>query len=129
MGVAIGDFILDLSSIECSFAFKDILEGLENGHNGDFIFRSGDLGNFAVLPASTRKRLRQQLIDWLNDRNSPLFQDATLNITAFVPMKDAIMYLPFKIGSFSDFMCSDVHIANVRCPPVTFLKVRFYRDV
>lgn len=126
MGVAIGGFILDLSSIERSYAFKAILEGPENSCNGSSIFRSGDLGNLATLPASTRKRLRQQLIDWLSDRNSPLFQDATMNMTTFVPMKDATMHMPFKIGGFSDFMCSDVHVANVCYPPVTFLKIVYF---
>jgi fumarylacetoacetase len=123
VGVAIGDFILDLSLIERSPIFKDIAQGPENGHNGRFIFTSGDLGNFATFPASTRKRFRQQLINWLSDRSSPLFQDVTLNAAAFVPMKDATMHLPFNIGGFSDFMCSDVHVDNVCCYPVTLLRL------
>lgn len=119
MGVAIGDFILDLSTIERSSIFKALLQFPEKGPNGSLIFSTGDLGNFATLPASRRKWHRQQVIDWLNDRSSPLFQDATLNTAAFVPMKDATMHLPFKIGGFSDFMCSDVHFANVCCQPET----------
>ncbi|GFF77355.1 fumarylacetoacetase [Aspergillus lentulus] len=112
VGVAIGDSILDLSVIERSPGFKVILQRFENGHNGRSTFSSGDLGNFAALPAPTRQRFRQQLIDWLNNHNSPLFQDASLNTAAFVPMKDAMMHLPFKIGGFSDFSCSDVHVSN-----------------
>lgn len=123
MGVAIGDFILDLSSVERSPILKAILQGHECGDNSRFIFNSEDLGSFATVPTVMRKRFHQQLINWLSDPNSPLFQDATLNEVAFVPMRDATMHLPFKIGGFSDFMCSDVHVANVCCPPVTFLKI------
>ncbi|KAJ5249284.1 hypothetical protein N7468_000735 [Penicillium chermesinum] len=112
VGVAIGDFILDLSSLERSSILKAILQGHECGHNGRFIFTSEDLGNFAKVPTVIRKRLRQQLINWLSDPTSPLFQDATLNEATFVPMRDATMHLPFKIGGFSDFMCSDVHVDN-----------------
>ncbi|KAJ6151373.1 hypothetical protein N7470_007967 [Penicillium chermesinum] len=109
---AIGDFILDLSLLERSSILKAILQGHECGHNGRFIFTSEDLGNFAKVPTVIRKRLRQQLINWLSDPTSPLFQDATLNEATFVPMRDATMHLPFKIGGFSDFMCSDVHVDN-----------------
>ncbi|KAF4215540.1 hypothetical protein CNMCM6457_005860 [Aspergillus fumigatiaffinis] len=112
VGVAIGDFILDLSSVERSSILKAILQGHECGDNGRLIFTSEDLGNFATVPTIMRKRLRQQLINWLSDPTSPLFQDATLNEAAFVPMRDATMHLPFKIGGFSDFMCSDVHVDN-----------------
>lgn len=113
--MAIGDFVLDLSAIEGSIAFKTILEDLNPGCKGDFTFQSEDLGAYASLPAPTQKRVRQQLIDWLTDCNSPLFQDNSLKMGAFVPMNDVTMHLPFKIGAFADFMCSDVHVDNVRC--------------
>jgi hypothetical protein len=99
--------------VERSSILKAILQGHECGDNGRLIFTSEDLGNFATVPTIMRKRLRQQLINWLSDPTSPLFQDATLNEAAFVPMRDATMHLPFKIGGFSDFMCSDVHVDNV----------------
>ncbi|KAH6884446.1 putative 2-hydroxyhepta-2,4-diene-1,7-dioate isomerase [Thelonectria olida] len=112
VGAAIGDSIIDLRSLESSSSFRAILPGLENGNNGGSIFKCSDLSKFAAFPASKRKQFRQKLIDWLNDGTSPLFQDAALNMAAFVPMKDATMHSPFKIGGFTDFMCSDTHINN-----------------
>ncbi|GKU06730.1 fumarylacetoacetate hydrolase [Fusarium langsethiae] len=107
IGVAIGDFIIDLSSLEHHLDDKSF-ECL--GTNP--VFQNGDLERFASLPAATRRAWRETMISWLNDPESLLFKSESANITAFVAMKDAIMHLPFAIGAFTDFMCSDVHVEN-----------------
>ncbi|KAM5353721.1 hypothetical protein ACJ41O_000371 [Fusarium nematophilum] len=106
VGVAIGDSIIDLSVLEQPWL--DVAFGRLKRTCKAPLFRGGDLGKVASLPAASRTELRETLANWLQDPNSPLFRDASV----FVAMEDAIMHLPFAIRSFTDFMCSDVHIAN-----------------
>ncbi|XEU94899.1 hypothetical protein FSHL1_000183 [Fusarium sambucinum] len=107
IGVAIGDFIIDLSSLEYHLDDSSF-ECLGRSP----IFQNGDLERFASLPVEIRKQWREIMISWLNDPESLLFKNETGNVTKFVAMEDAIMHLPFAIGAFTDFMCSDIHIEN-----------------
>ncbi|KAF4995327.1 hypothetical protein FDECE_12818 [Fusarium decemcellulare] len=111
VGVAIGDFIIDLSTLERFCLDEKEFKSLK--HLGkDSVFQGGDLAKFASLPAVTRKEWRETLINWLNDPKSPLFDNAAVSAAIFVAMEDAIMHLPFVIRAFTDFMCADVHIEN-----------------
>ncbi|KAF4459431.1 2-hydroxyhepta-24-diene-17-dioate isomerase [Fusarium albosuccineum] len=111
VGVAVGDFIIDLSTLERFCLDEKMFKSLQ--HLGkDSVFQDGDLAKFASLPAVTRQEWRETLITWLNDPESPLFDNAAVNAAIFVAMEDAIMHLPFVIRAFTDFMCADVHIEN-----------------
>ncbi|KAH6957409.1 putative 2-hydroxyhepta-2,4-diene-1,7-dioate isomerase [Fusarium avenaceum] len=110
-GVAIGDFILDLSSLERTLLNDGCFNRLKRVSEAP-VFQDGDLSKFASLPVVTRRAFRNTLIDWLSDKMSPLFDNAARTARIFIPIADATMHLPFKIPAFTDFMCSDVHIEN-----------------
>ncbi|EKJ79081.1 hypothetical protein FPSE_00682 [Fusarium pseudograminearum CS3096] len=110
-GVAIGDFIIDLSSLERTLLDDACFNMLKN-LSGAPVFQDGDLSKFASLRAVTRRAFRNTLIGWLSDEMSPLFDNASRTERIFVPMADATMHLPFEIQAFTDFMCSDVHVEN-----------------
>lgn len=116
VGVAIGDFIIDLSTLERCCLDEMIIKSLKHWSK-DPLFQDGDLAKFASMPAVTRREWRETLISWLNDPKSPLFDNTARNAAIFVAMQDAIMHLPFVIRAFTDFMCADVHIENVSGQP------------
>lgn len=107
-GAAIGDLVIDLQVLEQSNLLKDLL-----GDEARSIFGSGDLNLFASLPRVIRQQVRLQLIQWLQDQESPLFNDRGLNESVFVPMEEALMHMPMSTSEFTDFMCADVHVNNV----------------
>jgi fumarylacetoacetase len=114
VGAAIGEFIVDLSVLEQSEQLKHCFPDRERSHRTESIFAHPSLNCFAALGAPLRRQVRQTLIDWLRDDHSPLFEDNLVRDSVFVPMEHAKMHLPFNIGSFTDFMCSDVHVENAR---------------
>ncbi|KAH8724211.1 putative 2-hydroxyhepta-2,4-diene-1,7-dioate isomerase [Phaeosphaeriaceae sp. PMI808] len=114
VGAAIGEFIIDLSVLEQSDQLEHCFPDREKGHRTESIFARPNLNCFAALGAPLRRQIRQTLIDWLRDERSPLFEVNLMRDNVFVPMEHVQMHLPFNIGSFTDFMCSDVHVENAR---------------
>ena len=103
VGVAIGEFVLDLAALE---------------HQGiislgdETLFDRNDLNNFAALGAAARIDLRQQLQTLLSDPSSALsnesFRDEVLVKRCLVEM-----HYPFKTGDYTDFYSSENHARNV----------------
>ncbi|KAH8683788.1 putative 2-hydroxyhepta-2,4-diene-1,7-dioate isomerase [Ilyonectria robusta] len=112
VGVAIGEVILDLSILERSGRLDGCLPNGQSSHDSGSIFGQDSLNKFASFPALARRHLRETIIEWLGYPDSPLFQDTSSDGQVVVPMKDAQMHLPFRIGGFTDFMCADVHVEN-----------------
>ncbi|KAH7064331.1 putative 2-hydroxyhepta-2,4-diene-1,7-dioate isomerase [Paraphoma chrysanthemicola] len=112
IGVAVGDFVLDLSILEQCAPFKQRFFGDGYAETSSSVFRASDLGTFARLEAAVRKRIRHTLIDWLSDPTYPLCEEGIFEKSAFFPMKTVKMHMPFSVGGFTDFMCSDVHVEN-----------------
>src|ERR1043166_804344 len=107
VGVAIGDFVLDLAVLE------------ERGHfrTPEFgqapIFNHGALNLFLSLgkPAWTKAReIIQRLLD---DETATLRDDAELRARAFHAQKEVTMKLPARIGGYTDFYSSFHHAHNV----------------
>lgn len=101
-GVAIGDYILDVSALfELNF-FQDSLA--EN------IFQKEQLNDFIALGRMTHLDVRKRI------------QDVFMNNAAFVEeqqaqildkQNDATMYVPVKVGDYTDFYSSEEHASNV----------------
>jgi fumarylacetoacetase len=120
VGIAIGDYILDLSYLEGQGVFLDCFARNENetaDRNGPrcniSIFGQITLNSFASIPAVKRTCVRKKIISLLQDQHSILFSNAKVNDGSFYKQSEARMHLPMRIGDFTDFMCSRTHVENV----------------
>ena len=105
IGVAIGDFILDLAVLE-EGGFLTV-EGAVAG-----VFNKPSLNPFMGFGpdvwGATRARISQLL-----SADEPLLRDnEALRNVALVSRADATMHLPFHVASFSDFYSSLQHASN-----------------
>ena len=78
------------------------------------LFSGTDLNVLASLDRQTRISVREKIIELVSDPNSRIYIDLALNASVFVPVAEAIMHLPMKIGGFADFLTSKIHAENVR---------------
>jgi fumarylacetoacetase len=107
VGVAIGDFVLDLSVLE------------ERGHfrSAEFskgsVFAEGALNSFLALGRRAWCKAREVIQDLLNAETATLRDDAELRGRAFRAAKDVTMLLPARIGDYTDFYSSYHHAHNV----------------
>ncbi|WP_244814278.1 fumarylacetoacetase [Caballeronia sp. Lep1P3] len=101
-GVAIGDWIADLSVLEAA--------RLVPAHD---VFAQPGLNAFIALGRETWRAVRVAL-SGLFARDTPtLRDDADLRRRALVPRKDATMHLPVAIPGYTDFYSSKEHATNV----------------
>lgn len=105
-GVAIGDYILDLSVVKHFFTGPHL-------KNSQHVFDESSLNGFMGLgrPAWLEAR---QVIQKLLSKNEPVLKDdIALKAKALVPMSQATMHLPAQIGDYTDFYSSLEHATNV----------------
>lgn len=101
VGVAIGDKIIDL--------YEFVNSGLLGDNSIDKeVFENDFLNDFMALgkPASTA--VREAIQKELQDESSTL-KDASI----LVSQDDAELYLPVKVGDYTDFYSSEEHATNV----------------
>ncbi|MEY2574072.1 MAG: fumarylacetoacetase, partial [Verrucomicrobiota bacterium] len=107
VGVAIGDFVLDLSVLE------------ERGHfrfaefPGAPVFSTDALNSFLRLGRPAWRKTREIIQDLLNAETATLRDDADLRGRAFHAQKEVAMQLPARIGDYTDFYSSYHHAHNV----------------
>jgi fumarylacetoacetase len=106
VGAAIGDQILDLSVLESSGFFVDVLDA-EN------VFSRPSLNKFMELGRSAWKPVREIVQQLLLADNPTLRDDTSLRSRAIVPMAEVVMHLPAEIGDYTDFYSSREHATNV----------------
>lgn len=106
IGVAIGEFILDLSVLED----KGLLKNSSSEKN---LFNRSSLNLFMSQDKKVWKEIRTQLQSLLSEENSTLKDNKELRQEAFIEMQDAIMCLPVEIGDYTDFYSSKEHATNV----------------
>src|SRR5262249_19319722 len=105
IGVAIGDYILDLSVV----GERGLLPGLP----GENVFRQSSLNAFMALGRSSWTRTRA-LISRLLRADEPTLRDNTsLREQVLVPQVGVEMLLPARIGDYTDFYSSCEHATNV----------------
>ena len=104
VGVAIGDFILDLAALHARGLLPEV--GAAN------VFAADAINGFMALGPATWKATRARLGHLLRAETPTLRDDAALRATALVRRSDARMHLPLRVTAFSDFFSSKQHATN-----------------
>lgn len=107
VGVAIGEYVLDLSVLEAA--------GLLPISVQPPVFKQDSLNTFIELGADTWQDVRQRLQEILSHDCPDLRDNATLRRHALHLQNDVTMLLPVKIGGYTDFYSSKEHAYNVGC--------------
>jgi fumarylacetoacetase len=110
VGVAIGDYVLDLSVLEEHGFFNEVAGITQAGRP---IFAQPTLNPFMALGRLTWQAVRTTLVDSLREDNSTLRDDAALRERAFHPIAAVTLHLPAEIGDYTDFYSSREHASNV----------------
>jgi fumarylacetoacetase len=105
-GVAIGEWILDLSVIQKAGLFSGKV-----GHSD--CFSKPYLNDFMAMGKESWKEVRSTLTNLLSKDTATLRDNAELKSKALVKQSDAQMCLPSKIGDYTDFYSSRDHAINV----------------
>jgi fumarylacetoacetase len=107
IGVAIGDFILDL--------FECIERGLLDGMSQELIDAAAcdSLNALMALGPQQWSSLRRRISVLLRSDSAGFRQSSNRIDAALVPMAEAMMLLPARIGDYTDFYASIHHARNV----------------
>jgi fumarylacetoacetase len=107
VGVAIGEFVLDLS----------VLEELGHFESPEFqnrrVFSESALNAFLALGRTAWRKAREVLQHLLAAETATLRDDAALRDRVFHARKNVTMQLPARIGDYTDFYSSYHHAHNV----------------
>ena len=107
VGIAIGDFIVDLS----------ILEELGHFRSAEFqdqsVFSGDSLNAFLALGRPAWRKTRQTVQHLLAADTPTLRDDPIIRDRVFHAQKDVVMKLPARIGNYTDFYSSYHHAHNV----------------
>lgn len=101
IGVAIGDYVLDLTVLE------------KNGKLDSDYFQSGNLNPFMNAGRGEWKRIRSRVQQLLLAETAELRDDSELRENALLPIDSVTMHLPAHIGDYTDFYSSRQHATNV----------------
>src|SRR5438045_4240381 len=105
VGVAIGDFVLDLGLLE------------ELGYFGELgetqLFASDSLNGFMSSGRDTWRKARGLIQKLLGDETTTLRDNAELRSRVLQRHRDVVMQLPARIGNYTDFYSSFHHAHNV----------------
>ncbi len=100
VGIAIGDFIIDLHQASILEVISCPIDAL----------KSDSLNQFIQLGKKVTSKIRANLQTQLCDINSPLFKAKK---EVLVPLKQAKLHLPIQVGDYTDFYASRGHATNV----------------
>jgi len=103
MGVAIGDFVLDLWQLE-----QDGL--LDAGQPGLF---AGSVGALMTMGPKVWSQTRARISELLRHDNPELRDNKPVRDLALVPMAQVRLHMPFAVAGYTDFYSSKEHAANV----------------
>ena len=107
-GVAIGDQIADLA------AMRAVLELEPRIHDAiEASALQGALNPLLALGRTALRELRAALSDALRSETSSGERARSLGDAILVPMRDATMMLPVRVGDYTDFYASIDHASNV----------------
>lgn len=105
-GVAIGDYILDLSEISSAGLFDGPV--LKNSD----CFSQPNLNKFLAMGRTAWKEARATIQKLLSSTEQTLRDNMNLRLKTLVPMNKAQMLLPMAIGDYTDFFTSFHHMRN-----------------
>jgi fumarylacetoacetase len=104
VGVAIGDYVLDLWELE-----QD--SRLDVGPLG--VFSGSSLNAFMTLGPKVWSKTRARISELLRHDHPELRDNDELRQRALVPMTDVKLYLPISVSGYTDFYSSKEHATNV----------------
>lgn len=105
VGVAIGDYVLDLAYLEQQQLFKPILDNP--------LFNQDSLNDFAIQGPKVWSKVRQH-IQRLLSKNEPRLRDhPDLYERALISQTAVQLKIPFHCEAFTDFYASEHHASNV----------------
>ena len=122
VGVAIGEFVLDLSILEAEGLLDSVGAAVPSGKSQNVppesaattsLFSQGSLNAFLALGRPAWRRARET-IQHLLDANTPTLRDnVDLRARVLHQQRDVTMQLPARIGDYTDFYSSYHHAHNV----------------
>ena len=105
VGVALGEYVVDLSVLEAAGHLKDF--------HGQQLFSGDSLNDFLALGRPAWKKVREILQNLLAAETPTLRDDPKLRERVFHRQGDVTMQLPVRIGNYTDFYSSYYHSHNV----------------
>ena len=102
VGIAIGNNIIDLLACNELDLFKDL-----NINNN--VFENNFLNDFINLGKNTTNKVREIIQQQLTDESSKI----KMSSVVIIPMNEAEMHLPVKVGDYTDFYSSIEHATNI----------------
>jgi fumarylacetoacetase len=105
VGVAIGDFVLDLAALEAAGLIR--IEGASG------VFAKPSLNAFMALGPKVWSATRARISALLRHDNPELRDNAELRKRALVAQDFAQMHMPIAVQGFTDFYSSKEHATNV----------------
>ncbi len=103
-GVAIGDWVLDLSVLESRGLIKPAAHA---------VFGDATLNTFISLGRQVWRETREAISQLLRHDNPVLRDDSVLRSQALIAQSEVQMHLPIKVGGYTDFYSSKEHATNV----------------
>ncbi|MGF6985260.1 fumarylacetoacetase [Paraburkholderia atlantica] len=113
VGVAIGDWIVDLAALEAARVMTVPYAAVDDDGNPKSVFRQKRLNDFVSMGRPVWSSIRSQLSSLLSADVATLRDDTGLRERAMVKQADALMHLPFEIPGYTDFYSSREHATNV----------------
>jgi fumarylacetoacetase len=105
VGVALGEYVVDLSVLEEAGQFRDLQSGE--------LFSHDSLNEFLALGRPAWRKVRDILQKILSTETPALRDEKKLRERVFHRQADVVMQLPVKIGNYTDFYSSYHHAHNV----------------
>ncbi len=106
VGVAIGDFVLDITEVWPELEEDDPFLGPE-------LFDEESLNLFLSAGRDAWTYVRNTISMWLHAENPALRDDAALRQRGLIALADVTLHLPIEIGDYTDFYASEFHATNV----------------
>ncbi|WP_047151329.1 fumarylacetoacetase [Aneurinibacillus tyrosinisolvens] len=107
IGVAIGDFVLDLAVVDDAGHFSGTAVA------GKGVFHQSSLNAFMALGRTIWRDVRAQIQHLLSEDEPTLRDITTLRNAALLHQSDVELLLPVQIGDYTDFYASKEHATNV----------------
>ncbi len=107
IGVAIGDYVLDLSVLDEAGHFRSTAVA------GKDVFHQPSLNAYMTLGRRAWQEVRAQIQQLLRADEPTLREDPALREAAFFRQSEVEMLLPAQIGDYTDFYASKYHASNV----------------